>query len=68
MTDLSLIDRILNGIALIRKYEPNADFSAEHDTIYFGSYETREQMTAEEQAQMDEWLWLEEYDSWAHFV
>jgi hypothetical protein len=60
--------RILAGIALIKKYEPNADFAASHDEIFFGAYETREQMTEEEQQQMEAWGWREMYDSWRHSV
>ena len=60
--------RILDGIILIAKYDPQADFSAEHDVIYFGTYETYEEMTPEERAKMEAWGWHESYESWAHFV
>lgn len=65
---MSGVDRILAGIALIRKYEPSADIAAEHDVLYFGSYGTVYQMTTIEQQQMEAWHWHESYDSWAHFV
>lgn len=60
--------QILDGMLLIAKYDPQADFAAEHDIIYFGAYECRSEMTPEEQASMEEWGWHEEYDSWAHYV
>jgi hypothetical protein len=59
---------VINGINLILKYEPDASFSAEHEVIYFGSYETREMMTPEEQQQMEEWGWFKEYESWNRYV
>lgn len=65
---MSRVDRILAGIALIRKYEPHADIAAEHDVLYFGSYATVDQMTAAEQQQMEAWHWHEDSDSCAHFV
>lgn len=61
-------DPILGGIAIIKKYDPGADFAAEHDVIYFGAYESRTLMTPAEKKQMEKWNWHEEYDSWAHFV
>lgn len=64
----SLPKRILAGMLLIRKYEPNADIAAEHDVIYFGGYETREKMTEEEKQLMEAWRWREEFDSWCHSV
>ena len=60
--------RILDGMLLIAKYDPQADFSAEHDVIYFGSYETSQEMTPEERADMRAWGWHEEYESWAHYT
>jgi hypothetical protein len=68
MSELSTLDEVLNGIGLIRKYEPGASIAAEHDQIYFGSYDTHEQMTPEEREQMEAWNWFEDVDSWSHFV
>jgi hypothetical protein len=56
---------IVNGVAQILKYERSATFATEHDVLYFGSYLTSEQMTAEELQSMDDWGWFEEYESWA---
>ncbi len=66
--DIPWKDRLIAGMMLIRKYEPDADYAAGHDVIYFGNYETREQMTDEEKALMDAWHWYEEYDSWCYSV
>lgn len=64
----NLTKRILDGIAIILKYEPSASFACEHDIMYFGSYDSRENMTVEEKQKMAELGWIEQYESWAHFV
>lgn len=61
----STVKKVLDGINLILKYEPEAQLASGHDIIYFGSYEIRSKMTPEEQMLMDEWGWTEEYESWA---
>lgn len=66
--DLPWSDRVLAGMALIRKYEPHATLAAEHDAIWFGSYDTAERMTEAERQLMDAWNWHEDTDSWHHFV
>lgn len=37
-TDYSIpkIDRLIEGLTIIKKYEPNSDFSAAHDEFYAG--------------------------------
>jgi hypothetical protein len=65
--DLPYWDRILAGMALIRKYEPQAEASAEHDVLYFGVYNP-EVMTNDEARLMKSWGWIDEYDSWAHYT
>jgi hypothetical protein len=65
--DLPWRDRIPAGMALIRKYQPDADAGGEHDVIYFGTYNP-DAMTEQERALMEAWGWIEEYDSWAHFT
>lgn len=63
-----MIDDIINGINIIRKYTKDKWLSAEHDIVYFGSYEeTFDKMTDEERRQMEKMNWVEEYDSWAHY-
>lgn len=63
------MNKILDGMNLIAKYEPDATCSAKHDVLYFGSYEdTYLQMTEEERKQMEEWGWFEEEESWTHFT
>lgn len=60
-------EKIINGMTLIRKYEPGAYFAAGHDEIFFGSYEeTVSKMTSEEMANMELWGWSESMDAW-HF-
>ena len=62
------IERLLRGIGIIRKYDPNPDLAAVHDVFYCGSYDTRDAMTVEERTLMDTYGWGEEYDSWRFFV
>jgi hypothetical protein len=57
--------RILSGMNLIAKYEPDADLSAEHDIIWFGHYQP-DLMTEEEREQMKRWGWHEDMESWSH--
>lgn len=59
-------NRILNGMNLIAKYEPDADMHAEHDQIWFGSYRP-DLMTEEERQQMERWGWREDCDSWSRY-
>jgi len=61
--------QILNGVALIQKYEPDADFHGEHDELYFGTYDvSASQMTPEELAQMEEWGWTHYEETWRHYA
>lgn len=63
------VERIIRGIEIIRKYESDPyPVAAEHDILYCGSYETREQMTEEERDQMDIYGWTEVDDSWGFFT
>ena len=59
--------RILSGMNLIAKYEPDADIHAEHDIICFGRYQP-DLMTKEERGQMERWGWFEDEESWSHYV
>lgn len=63
------IERIIRGMEIIRKYETDPyPCAAEHDVLYCGSYETRNQMTEEERALMDTYGWFEMDDSWGFFT
>lgn len=69
-TDFNIpqIDRLIGGIQIIRKYVTDAYCcAAEHDIIYCGDYETREQMTQEERDLMERYGWFEESGSWGFF-
>lgn len=68
ITEMSTTDKVLAGIDIIRKYQPDADFAAEHDIIYFGDHESSETMTIEDKCKLDDLGWIEEYESWARFV
>ena len=61
------MNRILEGLKIIEKYEPDFDTCAEHDTIYAGSYNPGK-MTKEEMAEMEKLGWFESEDSWQHFT
>lgn len=64
---MSKTEQVLKGIEIIHKYQPDAEFAAEHETLYFGSYD-KEQMTTEDFQQMEALGWIEEYESWAIYV
>lgn len=58
---------ILKGIAIVLKYEPKAMLHGEHGEIFFGCYEeTYAKMTLEEQQQMEDMCWGEEFGCWHH--
>lgn len=63
--ELTKTKQILKGVELIRKHQPNAEFAAAHDTIFFGACDNSKDMTSEDIEQLEEWGWYEEYDSWA---
>jgi hypothetical protein len=57
------------GLALIRKYDPEAEIQPAHDQIFVGNFETSSsKMTLEELTRMDELGWFEEEDSWSAFT
>ena len=57
----------LRGAEMILSTQPGADFSAEHDVIYFGGY-VPEDFTSEQLDELEELGWFEQYDSWATYV
>ena len=59
------MERILKGLQIIAKYEPKADFAAEHDIIYCGD---EGNYSAEDKQALDELGWFVSEDSWAFFV
>ena len=61
------MNRILEGLKIIEKYEPEFDTCAEHDTLYAGNY-APEKLTDEERVKMEELGWFESEDSWKHFT
>jgi hypothetical protein len=62
------MDRRLEGMLIIAKYEPKSRLAVGHDQIWFGNYETRERMTEAEQARMAELGWSEHEDAWHCYV
>lgn len=64
------IDCILEGIAIIRKYDPDEWLiQPAHDTIYAGNYElTYAQMTEDEHKLMAALGWFEDEGSWAIYT
>jgi hypothetical protein len=61
---LTTAQKVINGINLILKYEPDAEVFAEQGVIYFGSYKTRKTMNWEEQQQMESWGWRKQNGNW----
>lgn len=62
--------KILPGILIIAKYEPDADTAAEHDEFYCGGKVSKDLMTAEEKKTMKStgWTYDTDYESWKRFV
>lgn len=58
------VDKLIAGIEIIRKHQPAADMAVGHDCIFFGNYETREEMTLDQQQQMEDLGWYEDEESW----
>lgn len=58
---------ILRGVKIILYYEPRATFAAEHDIIFFGTYNA-EEMTPADRGELEVLGWHKQYDSWAHFI
>jgi len=61
------MNRLLEGLKIIEKYEPDFDTCAEHDIIYAGNY-SPEKLTLDEKLKMEELGWFESEDSWAYFT
>ena len=63
------MNRILDGLNIIARYEPEFDASAEHDIFYAGDV-LPEKFTSEELAKLEElgWSWDTDCDSWYHFT
>jgi len=61
--------RIKEGLEIIAKYEPDADFAAEHDQIFVGEEDAAENMDKKDKEKMDELGWFieKEYGCWSHF-
>lgn len=60
-----LIDKFITGVEIIRRYDPEADMAVGHDVIFFGRYEIREEMTLDEQQQLEDLGWYEDAEAWA---
>ncbi len=60
---------VLEGMNMIDKYDPGSGFSAEHEVIWFGDFEKTVKLMAEEEFMiLVKAGWMEEYESWMHFV
>lgn len=60
-----IVDRLISGIKIIRKYDPDADIGIGHEVIFFGSYELFDEMTLDEQQCLQDWGWHEYEESFA---
>ena len=52
---MAQIDDILKGLEIIKKYDPESYFAAEHDQIYCGD---QEKIPAEAKAELEELGWF----------
>lgn len=61
-------NRIICGMQIIMKHEPDADTAAEHDIIYFGG--AVEINDADDLLKLKElgWHYDKDLESWYHFV
>jgi hypothetical protein len=66
---MATIRELADGLAILRKYDPDGDVAAEHDIVYAGHAEDFT-LTADDASRMEELGWFvdDEYDSWARFV
>lgn len=64
-----MLEDFIKGAAIILKYEPNAQLSAEHDVIYVGTYEITYIAATQEEF---EWLvangFDQEFGTWRFMV
>ena len=61
------MNKILEGMNIIAKYEPEAHMYAGHDQIWFGRYIPEEMSVEDEDRLKLELGWFEAEDSWSHF-
>lgn len=59
-------NRTFDGMAIIVKYEPQAELAAEHDQIWFGEYQP-DRLTDDERETMKKLGWFENQESWSRF-
>jgi hypothetical protein len=50
---LNKIDRMIEGLTIIKKYEPDASFGAQHDVLYTGG-DKWEEYTEEDRNRLEE--------------
>ena len=62
--------KVMEGISIIMRYEPNSEFAASHDEIWFGGPTAYAKMSQDEHKRLRElgWMWVASYDSWRHFT
>jgi hypothetical protein len=61
--------RIVEGLMILVKYEPDSDLSIHNDSIYFADYKaTMEVMSEEDKLKLEELGWSEDEESWFAFT
>lgn len=66
-----ILEKILEGLKIIHKYEPNTMVGCEHEVIYAGTRVSVEDMTEEEKTRMQiqlGWQWNDEFDCWERYL
>ena len=62
---MTQIDKLIKGLEIIRKYDPDSDFAAEHDEFFCGS---SDKIPAEVKVELEELGWYEsDYDSMVRY-
>lgn len=62
------MNRVIEGLNIIAKYDPDSEIRFEHDHVWFGDYEkTVSQMTEAELEKLELLGFSEDEDSWSTF-
>ena len=67
---MTQLERLMEGLKIIQKYEPDTEVAAEHDVLYCGGETAKNTITTEDAVRLEElgWHWSDSYDCYAKFV
>jgi len=62
-------EQLVEGLKILLRYEPDADFAAEHDEFFFGGIKPEDVSEADRAAlEACGFFYHETYESWARFT